>query len=164
MEFKKKSDFNKIIKNHEFGTIRSDKPGSNYFDNLPYRTQDGKILKGISLFRTSPVTFTNSPSEQAIEKVDALVRDLSTIGRVQRTSEFSFVLVFQISKKKIMKIRAFKNERTGLIYDQTFHFLDFNIEILDSSLMLVSEEFKSEQTDYTKPLTKEYLDLILEKY
>jgi hypothetical protein len=162
MTFKKKIDFNKIIKEHGFGTIRSDKPGSNYFDNMPYRTRDGKILKGISLFRTSPATFTNVGSEQATKNVDKLVRDLSEIGRVQRTSEFSFTLLFQTSKRKVLKIRGFKNEREGLLYDQTYHYMDFNIEELDSSKMMVTEEFKSEQTaDYTKPLTNEYLDSIL---
>ena len=84
-----KTEILNILKKNGYGNIDSDKKGSYHSINaIPYRDRDGKIIKGISLYRTSPVTFTNVGYERGVKIVDDIINEFSQIGKVKRLSEF----------------------------------------------------------------------------
>ena len=83
-----KTEILNILKKNGYGNIDSDKKGSYHSINaIPYRDRDGKIIKGISLYRTSPVTFTNVGYERGVKIVDDIINEFSQIGKVKRLSE-----------------------------------------------------------------------------
>jgi hypothetical protein len=164
MEIHSKSDINAILKKHKYGSIESDRLSKNKMTNLPYRDFNDKIIKGISLFRTSPVTFTNAGRERGAEKVGLLLDDIREIGQVSRLSEFGFVAVVLTGKNKCVKVVGSLDSRDGLEYDQTFHFL--SIEMTEQKLSqtdITSYKPYTDKETEVYSLTNEYLDKILSR-
>ena len=164
MEFHGKADVNAVLKKHEYGTIESDKVGKNCFSNLPYRTWDGKIVKGISLFRTSSVSFTSAGRERGKVIVDKLLDDLRELGAVKRLSEFGFVASVPVSPKKGLLIKGSLDSRNGLEYDQTFHFLDISIsEVVTTNFNIHQFDSYEDKPTEQHELSNAYLDYVLRK-
>ena len=122
-----KSEINEIIKRHGWGTIESDRRGGSYGSYLPYRTADGKPLKGISLYRTSPVTITDAGYQRGKEKVNELFNELCTIGTPAWKDDLAFEVNVKVTEKKTLSVKATSASRNGLEYDQTFHYLNISI-------------------------------------
>jgi hypothetical protein len=164
MEFYNKSKVNEILKRHGYAAIESDRRGGPNGTNIPYRTFDGKIIKGIFLYRTSPVTFTDAGSNSGKEKVDKLVDEFKLIGKVKRLSDFGFVSAVPISGKKSLSITANFKSKEGIEYDQTFHYLNIEIETINTELLTIfnSEEYTDQPTE-KYPMTKSYLDSVLSR-
>jgi len=157
-----KTEILNILKKNGYGNIDSDKKGSYHsIHSIPYRDRDGKIIKGISLYRTSPVTFTDAGYDRGVKIVNDIINELSKIGKVKMLSTFGFVCVVPISDKKGIFIKTAKDYRNGVVYDQTFHFLSFDIKTVN----LKQDNFNFETYKDTKEtlpeLTNEYLDKIL---
>lgn len=165
MEFKKKSDVMGVLKRHNYGNAESDVEGGSRGMNRPYRDRDGRVIKAIRLFRTSPVTFSDTGRRAGIERVDGLVADLEGIGRFRRVSEFGFVGLVQSGPRRALKVTGSYFSLDGLVYEQTFHFLGVTIEEVRAGSFDIDgvgthEDPKTE----VHGLTDEYLDSILDRY
>lgn len=164
MEIRSKSDITNVLKKHKYGSIESDKKASNGWSYVPYRDYDNKLVKGISLFRTSPVTFTDSGRKNGVEKVDRLIDDMRSLGEVKRLSEFGFVAVVLTGKNKCVKVIGSLDSREGILYDQTFHFLNINMteQKLSQTDIASHKTYEDAKTDIYE-ITPEYLDRILNR-
>jgi hypothetical protein len=164
MKFHGKAEVNEVLRKHNHGAIESDKVGKSYGSNVPYRTWDGKIVKGIMLFRTSSVTFTSAGREQGKRIVDRLLDDLRELGAVKRLSEFGFVASVPVSSKKGLVIKGEIQSKEGLEYDQTFHYLDVNIsEVATKDFNLNNFDRYEDKPTEQHELSNAYLDYVLRK-
>jgi len=163
MTFYKKNDINQVLKNHGYGSIESDRrgPGMAY---VPYRTYDNKIIKGIRLFRTSPVTFSDAGRMIGIEKVEKLLKDLKEIGTFKKLSEFGFAGIVPASEKQAFLVKGNLDNRNGIVYDQTFYFLSIEVVSISIKEYNIDNErcyFDVQSEKYE--ISESYLDSILQR-